>query len=385
MLLELGFVLAVLMAGGVGRGRRRAKGIVIADSAGSGRGRGRGQIPASDKGKGKAVAVRPNEEELEPSFADGDVFVDEPDYGAPPPVGPGTDVLADMVMDTSVVESWWRSTDHKQSYLSLYSKQPVLGERVVNLDGIGNGFINMIFQRRHWRPILNLRGRVYFRLVQLFYANMFHQNTDTWVLQSRVLGVDVTFSAQSVATFLGLRRVPAPDLLNDKVTQTPAISLIYNTLCGHAVEVHGALQASLMTENYQVLHKVVCNTIFLTTHQSDVTVERARFLYALGTGSTVDLPSLIVKLVFQATTVTNVSIGLPFGLLISNFLLSKGVPIDIQSRAPQVNPSPLPPDPSARILGLLTEILDRLGWIEDVLVTRGGPLPPLPPRGGGSS
>lgn len=49
----------------------------------------------------------------------------------------------------------------------------MLGERVVDLDGVGNGFVNMIFQGRHWRPILSLRGRIYFRLVQIFYANMY--------------------------------------------------------------------------------------------------------------------------------------------------------------------------------------------------------------------
>lgn len=146
-----------------------------------------------------------------------------------------------------------------------------------------------------------------------------------------MLGIDIVFSAASVACFLGLHRVASPDIPNDNITQTPAIFVVYNTLCGQTVEVWGALRASLMTENYQVLHKVVCNTILLTTHQSEVTVERARFLYALGMGGTVDLPSLIVKLVYQATTVTKPSIGLPFGLVISNFLL----PVDIQSCAPQ--------------------------------------------------
>lgn len=62
-------------------------------------------------------------------------------------------------------------------------------------------------------------------------------------------------------------------------------------------------------------------------------MERARFLYALGTGGTVDLPSLIIKLVYQATIVTTSSIGLPFGLVISNFVLSHGVSVDIQSCA----------------------------------------------------
>lgn len=261
--------------------------------------------------------------------------IDETDYTAAPPIGPGTNVLADIVMDTSVIESWWQSSNHKQSYLSLYSKRTILGESVVDLDRIGNGFVNMIFQRRNWRPILNLRERTYFCLVQLFYANMFRQNTDSWVPHSRVLGVDIVFSAQSVPSFLGLCQVPAPDIPNDKITQTPTLSVVYNTLCGQTIEVCGALWASLMIENYQVLHKVVCNTILLTTHQSEVTVECARFLYALGTVGTVDLPSLIVKLVYHATTVTIASIGLPFGILISNFLLTQGVPIDIQCRDPQ--------------------------------------------------
>lgn len=92
----------------------------------------------------------------------------------------------------------------------------------------------------------------------------------------------------------------------------------------------GVLHASSMTSNYQVLHKVVCNTILLTTHQLEVSVERARFLYAMGVGQSIDLASLIVQLVYQASQVTSTSIGLPFGVLMSNFLLSKGVPADIQ-------------------------------------------------------
>ena len=56
----------------------------------------------------------------------------------------------------------------------------------------------------------------------------------------------------------------------------------------------GVLRASSMTEDYQVLHKVVCNTILLTTHQSEVSVERAGFLYTMGVGHSIDLASLIV-------------------------------------------------------------------------------------------
>lgn len=59
MLLEIGLVLAVLLASGVGWGRGRAKGIVIDESAGFGRGWSRGQATASakdhDKGKSKST------------------------------------------------------------------------------------------------------------------------------------------------------------------------------------------------------------------------------------------------------------------------------------------------------------------------------------------
>lgn len=132
--------------------------------------------PASDKGKGKAIAIRLgtrkrptrsstpfessesssaySEEELASSLVaslslDVAAPIDDTDYGAAPPVGLGTDALANMVMDTSIVESWWRFAEHKQLYLSIFSKRIVLGERVVNHDGVGNGFVNLIFQCRH--------------------------------------------------------------------------------------------------------------------------------------------------------------------------------------------------------------------------------------------
>ncbi|KAK9286902.1 hypothetical protein L1049_015309 [Liquidambar formosana] len=177
-----------------------------------------------------------------------------------------------------------------------------------------------------------------------------------------------------------------------------------------------------MTDNYQVLHKVVCNTILLTTHQSEVPVERTRFLYAIGIGSSIDLASLIVKLVYQASRVTSTLIGLLFGVLISNFLLSKGVPADIQfcdqqravsdvtlkqslgqckgkqaRLAPDSStstisppvlaslPMPLTADQFTQIMDVLSEVCDRMAWIEAHLAARDGPLPPLPPcgRGGG--
>lgn len=51
------------------------------------------------------------------------------------------------------------------------------------------------------------------------------------------------------------------------------------------------------------------------------------------------------------------------------------VPLAPDQSAP-IDPSPPPPDQSACMMDLLAEILDRLGQIEDILVARGGPLPP---------
>lgn len=47
---------------------------------------------------------------------------------------------------------------------------------------------------------------------------MYCQNTDAWVLHLHVLGVDIVFSAMSIACFLGLRRVDSPDIPNDNIT-----------------------------------------------------------------------------------------------------------------------------------------------------------------------
>lgn len=445
MLLELGLVLAVLLAAGCSRGRGRAKGIVIDESAGSGRGRGRAQATASDKhkgkGKGKATPAgkgknkrmprspTPSESSASDFSRDADPAsspVVASDSALPRDAGLGTDVLATMVMGLEVVESWWSAPDSKQSYLSHFSRRKVLCERVVDLDRIANGFVNQQFEHRHWRSILQLEGRIYPRLVQIFYANFSDWDTGEWRLHSNVLGVELEFSTYTVARFLGLRRVDSPSIPSDNPSQTPSISDVYATLCGSPIEVTGVLRASAMTENYQLLHKVVCNTILLTTHQSEVPVERARFLYAIGAGSSIDLASLIVKLVYQASQVTSTSIGLPFGVLLSSFMLSKGVPADIQfcdqqraisdvtlkqslgqrkgkqaRLAPDSSTSPMPPpvaphalalapapaaltaDQFTRIMDVLSEICDRVGRIEAHLAARDGTMPPLPPRGRG--
>lgn len=459
MLLELGLVWAVLVAAGSSRGRGRAKGIVIAESAASGRGRGRGQAKGividesavSGRGRGRRQAIASDKDKSKgkgtptgkgknkrmprsptPSESSDSSSSSEEDPASSPVVEGdsdlprvevlGTDVLATMVMGLQVVESWWSVPDSKKSYLSHFSRRKVLCERIVDLDGIANGFVNQLFQHRRWRPILNLAGRIYPRLVQIFYANFSNWDTGDWRLYTNVLGVDIEFSAYTVAHFLGLRRVPSPSIPSDSPPQTPQISDVYATLCGGPIEVKGVLRASSMTEDYQVLHKVVCNTILLTTHQSEVSVERARFLYAMGVGDSIDLASLIVQLVYQASHITSTSTGLPFGVLISNFLLSKGVPADIQfcdqqravsdvtlkqslgqrkgkqaRLAPDSSTSTMPPpvaptvpapapltaDQFAQIMDVLTELCDRMSRIEAHLAARDGPLPPLPPRGRG--
>ncbi|KAK9274489.1 hypothetical protein L1049_021737 [Liquidambar formosana] len=80
-----------------------------------------------------------------------------------------------------------------------------------------------------------------------------------------------------------------------------------------------ANDASQLLPNFH-LNEIVISTFLLTSHSSEILLDRAQILYAFGNAIPIDFPALVFRLVSISERSPVRIVGLPFGTLISLFL-----------------------------------------------------------------
>ncbi|XP_060962131.1 uncharacterized protein LOC133032269 [Cannabis sativa] len=82
-----------------------------------------------------------------------------------------------------------------------------------------------------------------------------------------------------------------------------------------------------LTPFYRVLHRVALYNWFPNSHLSAVTLEIGKFLYAVGTNVSIDLPSLIFDRVLEASESTGTRNKLPFPSFVQRVLMDAHPPL----------------------------------------------------------
>lgn len=97
---------------------------------------------------------------------------------------------------------------------------------------------------------------------------------------------------------------------------------------------------SKLTSFYRVLHKVALSNWYPNSHTSSITVDIGRFLFAVGTGVSIDLSSLIFDRILDVASTKGTRNKLPFPSLIQKILHTACPPLtphDFQVPVPTLN------------------------------------------------
>lgn len=221
----------------------------------------------------------------------------------------------------------FQTPQHEELFRLAYSQRVVLLERRIQLSEYADYSICQNFHQRGWESLLRVQGSVTPDRVREFYAYCRRPGVSTHVLISTVRKVDVTITTARIARALGVPRVfeqeysPSLILSNHQIRRE--LQAVYTPWEG------ARLPVSSLKREYQFLNIIVSANILPTIWDRDYIDEsRARMLYIIGTGISIDLPQLILDHMFACKRDDHVihQVGLPYGIMIDRILEEHGVP-----------------------------------------------------------
>lgn len=185
--------------------------------------------------------------------------------------------------------------------------------------------IHYVVQTRKWEQSLVHNPMPSQNLVQEFYANMdnslvdiSHPNKFTVFCR----GQRVYFAPSVICQVLGLPLVKNP-VFNDEFH--PDLSVLGKELTGQDTLAWNVATNDFPTTSltwfYRVLHKICLSNWFPNSHSSSITVDIGRFLYAVGTGVTIDLATVIFDKIVSAYQSKGKRLFLPYACLIHRIAL----------------------------------------------------------------
>ncbi|KAH7843680.1 hypothetical protein Vadar_019485 [Vaccinium darrowii] len=221
---------------------------------------------------------------------------------------------------------FWVSDKAKQKFESYHLKGTDLIERDVHINGLD--FIGVLtqFRQRGWLTVCS--GNVPARpiLVKEFFANVTGVDVENQSFTTRVRGVDLEFSIETVCNLTGLPIVQhpqwplSPDLL-------PRASEVQRELTGGVYTKLPKIKQGDLAPHYRLLNKIVCALIDPSDNISHVYSDRSMLLYGIGRGYSFDLATKIWEDVYQYTHHPPETAALPYISLLTRFMLLNNVPI----------------------------------------------------------
>ncbi|KAB1220476.1 hypothetical protein CJ030_MR3G015729 [Morella rubra] len=221
-----------------------------------------------------------------------------------------------------------RFVDHKAEMLfnKYFKKKAVLAERVVALDELRHTSIPSALRARDWEPLLNPVSPPSKLLVREFYANIHAidkpSSSFTIYLRGHYLRVTPTL----ISNLYGLRPVPDPTFpyANDAA---PSMDAMTTLLFRHPVPYLGkALNTTNFTVENHVLTRIVCTNLYPVSHMTFLSLERVRFLYALLSGTSIDIASHICDYMLEVYENASSNQSLPFPCLVNRLVTSSCLP-----------------------------------------------------------
>lgn len=181
--------------------------------------------------------------------------------------------------------------------------------------------IAAIFVSRGWEPFLIGLTPPPSLPVHEFYANIHDVDGSSFRIFLRGHSFRVTLS--TVALELGIPQISHPTYPYILPASLPIDALVRSTLL-NTPSTGGptAMATGSLPTDRQVLLLIVCTNLWPVARTSSLPMVRARFLYALLHGDSIDLSSFVCQQILASFRTPGGRIGLPYSCLIHRVVLS---------------------------------------------------------------
>ncbi|XP_062081410.1 uncharacterized protein LOC133786225 [Humulus lupulus] len=179
-----------------------------------------------------------------------------------------------------------------------------------------------LLQSRQWVNTVSKLVSPHPSLIREFYANLDKsvidgKNEDC--LTAFVRGNCIKFAPSTISRALKVPKVLKPEY---NKSYRPDQSTMGHVLTGQPDYVWGnhEIPVTKLTPFYRVLHRVALYNWFPNSHLSSITLEIGKFLYAVGTGVSIDLATLIYDRIVDVASSTSTRNKFPFPSLIQQLI-----------------------------------------------------------------
>lgn len=183
--------------------------------------------------------------------------------------------------------------------------------------------VTAIFVSQGWEPLLVGLTPSPPLLVQEFYANI--HEVDGSSFRSFLKGHSFRVTPSAVALALSIPQIPHPTYPYLLPASLLADVLVRSTLL-NTPSTRGptAMATGSLPTDWQVLLRILCTNLWPVAHTSSLPMVRARFLYALLHGDSIDLPTFVCQQILASFRTPRSRLGLPYACLIHRVVLSLG-------------------------------------------------------------
>ncbi|GFY89381.1 hypothetical protein Acr_06g0013210 [Actinidia rufa] len=225
-------------------------------------------------------------------------------------------------------DSRFLSEDSERRYYDIFTRRSIRVERNVVLEDFRETRIADWFETLGWTSILSARGEAIVEWVREFYSNMRDVDNNAMCFKTWVRGQEHVITVETIVALLQIKRPNKVDYPFDLRTLPAPVDydVIASEICGFPRQwVDGLIYQNELTLEYRLLNIIVCANIEPRGHSSDISRERGFVLFAIGRGMSIDLPAMVFRTMAKIPKSTT-TIGLPFGLFITQYLESKRTP-----------------------------------------------------------
>ncbi|KAM6593382.1 hypothetical protein CsatA_001085 [Cannabis sativa] len=212
-------------------------------------------------------------------------------------------------------------------YQRWFGSRELWFEQVVILDDFPE--LHEFLKLRKWVNTVTHLSAPHPILVREFFANLDRTviaEGHPGCVSAFVRGHRVPFGPSTIASLLQVESIRNPTYGKHF---NPDQSLMGRVLTGRDDYIWDKQEILVthLTPFYRVLHRVALYNWFPNSHLSAVTLEIGKFLYAVGTNVSIDLPSLIFDRVLEASESTGTRNKLPFPSLVQRVLMDAHPPL----------------------------------------------------------
>ncbi|KAH7844252.1 hypothetical protein Vadar_026099 [Vaccinium darrowii] len=215
--------------------------------------------------------------------------------------------------------------------LGRFATRAVTVERFVDTDKLKQTSIPNMILGSNLESLMKQKGRANEHMVREFYHGIIRPyDSVNHKMQSVVRGVKVEFSADSIAQFLGIDRPNPYDerqypFLSD--VSFPDKLKIAKALYIKGIEPTDEWHVCFLKRDVSVLHVMVWYNLDPRGVKNAFNLEKARMLYKIIKKDPIDVGKIIWKVMEVASKAEHATAALPYGLLLTNILLDKNVPV----------------------------------------------------------